>query len=158
VPAGVDDLGFLREVVRLVGAVVPVDPARRSLVGFSNGGMMASRAACGDPRTWAAVVLVSAAHVASCRPAPGGGVAVLHVHGDADGTVPWAGLSYSRFLGTGLPSVAQTDALWRRSGTSVRTVRLAGVGHGWQTAVPRRGVAYDTSTQVLAFALSHARR
>jgi polyhydroxybutyrate depolymerase len=158
VPARVDDLAFLREVVRLVGEVVPVDPARRSLVGFSNGGMMASRAACGDPRTWASVVLVSAAHVASCRPAPGGGVAVLHVHGDADSVVPWAGLSYSRFLGTGLPSVAQTDGLWRRSGASVRTVRLVGAGHGWQTAAPLRGAAYDTSASVLAFALAHARR
>lgn len=158
VPARVDDLAFLREVVRLVGAVVPVDPARRALVGFSNGGMMASRAACGDPHAWSTLVLVSAAHVASCRPAPGSRVAVLHVHGDADGVVPWAGLSYSRFLGTGLPSVAQTDALWRRTGTSVRTVRLAGAGHGWQTAAPARGAAYDTSAQVLAFALRHRRR
>jgi polyhydroxybutyrate depolymerase len=44
--AGVDDVAYLRTVVEALPQILPVDPDRIFLSGFSNGGIMTFRAAC----------------------------------------------------------------------------------------------------------------
>ncbi|MDQ6928639.1 MAG: hypothetical protein M3159_08245 [Actinomycetota bacterium] len=69
--AAVDDVGFL---TRLVDHVVDSqhDAARRRvfLVGFSNGGRMASRLSCAQPAMFAGVAIVGAMPVATCPRPP----------------------------------------------------------------------------------------
>jgi predicted esterase len=54
-----NDVGYLVDVVHAVEGSVPVDPTRVYVVGFSNGGMMALRAVCSAPETFAAAGSVS---------------------------------------------------------------------------------------------------
>lgn len=138
---GVDDVAVLTEVLRLAGRAHPVDPRRRYVTGLSNGGMMALALACARPDVVAAVLAVAAAHMTPCR--PGRGVPLMQVHGTGDSVVPYGGTAYSDFLRTRVPSVADTQNLWRRANTTplrpTAVVRLEGGPHAWPTT------SYDTT-------------
>lgn len=146
----VDDLAFLRRLVEVVSTAHPVDRTRVTAVGWSNGGMLAHRAACEAPGLFTAVAVVAGADVTG-RPCAGA-TATMVVHGLRDGVVPAAG---GAALGTVLPPLAQTVAALERRGAAggVRTVvvRLPTEGHGWPTARGTGG--YDTSRHVLDFLL-----
>lgn len=110
----IDDDGFLAQVVAQIGAIRKIDRARVYVAGFSNGGMMALRAACDRPDIFAAAVSVAGVLEAPC--APGDPVSGLLINGLRDTTVPYEGLRYSSFLRTSLASVpASAMALSRRS-------------------------------------------
>jgi poly(3-hydroxybutyrate) depolymerase len=65
-----NDVGYLVDVVHAVAASVPVDLTRVYIVGFSNGGMMALRAICSAPETFAAAGSVSGPFLgSSCQKA-----------------------------------------------------------------------------------------
>ena len=99
----VDDVGFLAHVVDLVATIRPIDRNRVYIAGFSNGGMMALKAACERPDVFAA-----AASVAGTLQTPCGGrapVSALLLNGQRDTTVPYTGSEYSRFLKTALTPV-----------------------------------------------------
>jgi polyhydroxybutyrate depolymerase len=70
--AGIDDVSFLREVVRDVLATQPdAAPHRVFLAGYSNGGRMAYRMACAAPELFSAIAAAEAVSVYPCaRPAP----------------------------------------------------------------------------------------
>ena len=146
----VDDVAFLRRVVAEVAAAHPVDRTRVTAVGWSNGGMLAHRAACEAPGLFTAVAVVAGADVTG-RPCAVA-TATMVVHGLRDGVVPAAG---GARLGTVLPPLAQTVAALERRGAAagVRTavVRLPAEGHGWPTTRTTSG--YDTSGRVLEFLL-----
>ncbi len=80
-----------------IGALFAAPPDRPAydgvvVAGFSNGGYMAYRLACDDPRVTAIVSLGGGGFIdrdPPCKPARP--VAVVHVHGDADRTVPYEG-------------------------------------------------------------------
>lgn len=84
---GVDDLGYLRSLVGSVAAATPVDRRRVYLIGFSNGAMMAYRAACELPDTFVAAGVVAGALLngVDCT---GTTVHVYLIHGTSDKTVP----------------------------------------------------------------------
>jgi polyhydroxybutyrate depolymerase len=86
----VDDVGFLDAMLDRVAAELPVDSERVYLAGFSNGGMLAYRAACelGD-RIAGIAVVAGTMNVEDC-PAPDP-VPVLAIHGSGDTVVPLAG-------------------------------------------------------------------
>jgi polyhydroxybutyrate depolymerase len=85
---GVDDVAFLESVVAAVSRGVPIDPSRVRVTGMSNGAMMAYRLAC-DSTVFTAIAPVAGTVIGDCpHPAP---VPVLHLHGTADESVPWAG-------------------------------------------------------------------
>ncbi len=86
----VDDVGFLAAMLDRVAEDVAVDPERVYLAGFSNGGMLAYRAACelGD-RVAGIAVVAGTMNVEECA-APAA-VPVLHVHGENDTVVPFGG-------------------------------------------------------------------
>jgi polyhydroxybutyrate depolymerase len=147
---GVDDVALLRRLVGEVAAVHPVDRTRVAAVGWSNGGMLAHRAACEAPGLFSAVAVVAGADVTG-RPCAGA-TATMVVHGLRDGVVPAAG---GAALGTVLPPLARTvaDLQRRAAGAGVRTavVRLPGEGHGWPST--RTSSGYDTTRHVLDFVL-----
>ena len=148
--AGVDDVSLLRRLVAEVSAVHAVDHARVTAVGWSNGGMLAHRAACEAPGLFTAVAVVAGADVTD-RPCAGA-TATMLVHGLRDTVVPPAG---GAALGTYLPPLERTVAALERRGAAsgVRTavVRLPGEGHGWPTT--RTASGYDTTRHVLDFLL-----
>jgi polyhydroxybutyrate depolymerase len=85
---GVNDVAFVRQVVATVADRLPIDPDRVYATGISNGGMLAYRLAC-DTTLFAAIGPVAATQLGPCpTPAP---TSVIHIHGTADRTVPYAG-------------------------------------------------------------------
>lgn len=84
----VDDIGFITALVRSISAALPVDPARIDVAGISNGGLLAYALAC-RTTVFAAIGGVSTTELGACAdPAP---ASVLHIHGTADHTIPYAG-------------------------------------------------------------------
>ena len=87
---GVDDVGFVLAVLDEVERDLPVDRDRVYATGISNGGMLAYRLACDASHRFAAIAPVSATLVTDgCRPTEA--VSLLHIHGLADGNVPFDG-------------------------------------------------------------------
>ncbi len=90
----VDDLGFVRALVRRFQDTHGVDPARVFATGFSNGGHMAYRLALEMPEAIRAVAAVGAnlptPDNLDCTPA-GRPVAVMILNGDADPINPFEG-------------------------------------------------------------------
>ena len=85
-----DDAGYLGGVVDDVMAAWPIDAREVRIVGHSNGGFMAYRMACERADIFTSVTsLAGDAVQVPCQPAEP--VNVLHVHGTADGTVPFSG-------------------------------------------------------------------
>ncbi len=86
----IDDVGFLHAVIAKIKTKYPVDPARIYVTGFSNGGMMAYRAACGLSDEIAAVAPVAGAlDDPDCRPARP--ISVIAFHGEWDRTILYHG-------------------------------------------------------------------
>ncbi|HEX4348679.1 MAG TPA: alpha/beta fold hydrolase, partial [Vicinamibacterales bacterium] len=88
-----DDVGFLNAVIDDIAAKSCVDLARVYSIGFSNGGMMTYRLVCQDSQRFAAAASVSGSAVVplddTC--APTHPMPLMHVHGNADPLVPYAG-------------------------------------------------------------------
>jgi polyhydroxybutyrate depolymerase len=69
--AGIDDVGFITDLVHTVLADQHDASGSVFLVGYSNGGRLAYRLACTEPHLFAAVATVEAASVFPCsKPAP----------------------------------------------------------------------------------------
>lgn len=89
---GVDDVAYLHGLVQEAIAARPIDPTRVYFFGHSNGGFMSYRIACelADEVTAIAVLAGSDSQPdTSCTPSQP--VSVLHLHGTADTTIPYAG-------------------------------------------------------------------
>jgi polyhydroxybutyrate depolymerase len=88
-----DDVGFLLAVIEDVSARRPVDAARISVVGMSNGAAMAGRLACEQPERLAAVAQVAgtAAVAVAERCRRGTALPLLSIHGTRDWAAPYAG-------------------------------------------------------------------
>ena len=119
----VDDTAFLADVVadlRARGA------GRISVVGFSNGGMMAYRFACAHPGLVDTVGVMSGTlEVPLCA----GAIRALHLHGEKDTAVPFEGEAWSERLSAYLrpvPTIAQAAP-----GSSIEVRQLRGYPHRW---------------------------
>lgn len=108
--AGADDVGFLSAVIADVSVRVKVDPARLAIGGHSNGALMAYRFACQRSDLVDVVFAVASVNLRGCTPSRP--VSLLHVHGLADTTAPYAGTTLSALTGTALPSVGQSVLDW----------------------------------------------
>ena len=136
----VDDVAFLEDVVadlRSRGA------GRISVVGFSNGGMMAYRFACARPALVDTVgVLSGTLEVPRCE----GPIRALHLHGTSDTAVPFEGTPWSERLSAYLrpvPTIAEAAP-----GSSITVRALEGYPHRW--TVP--GDAVDATREFWEFA------
>lgn len=109
----VDDVAFLAAVIDQVVRDHQGDPDRIYLTGFSNGAMLAYRAACQLADRIAAIAPVAGSLLVDCRPsAP---LSVLIVHGTADQQIPYQGGESPARADTHPrrdPPVADTTAFW----------------------------------------------
>jgi polyhydroxybutyrate depolymerase len=87
-----DDAGFIMAMIEKLKSEYNVDESRIYAIGQSNGGFMVHRLACDNSHVFAAIASLSGAVYAEpALCAATEPVSVLHVHGDADGLVPFAG-------------------------------------------------------------------
>ena len=176
---GVDDVAFLAAVIAEVKAGYAVDAARISMVGVSNGGIMAYRFGCERAELVTAIVSVAGAmRLEQCRPARP--VSLLEIHGTADRSVPFNGgavqprsaLAKEPVPSTtavvehwaaanGCPSTPETRndgpvvaTTWNncRASTTVQLLAIGGAGHTWFAPGlgPANG-AIDATTVITAF-------
>jgi polyhydroxybutyrate depolymerase len=86
----IDDVGFVVAVLDDLATDLRVDRRRVYATGLSNGGMMSYRLACDAADRFAAVAPVAATLIATdCEPTEP--ISLLHIHGLADGNVPFDG-------------------------------------------------------------------
>ena len=139
---GVDDMAYVRALVANVGTHLSVDPKRVFASGFSNGAALTQRIGCQASDLFAAIAPVSGENQfalvnGGCTPAQR--VAVLDIHGTADGCWPYAG-GTGGCIDNGLyVSVAATLADWAARngcGTSASTT-LAPIAPADGTSVVR---------------------
>ena len=93
----VDDVAYIGGLIDEAIAQRPIDPDRVYVFGHSNGGFMAYRLACERSDQVTAIAVLAGSDVADpqgCVPTQG--VSVLHLHGDADSTIAYAGGSTTR--------------------------------------------------------------
>jgi pimeloyl-ACP methyl ester carboxylesterase len=120
---GVDDVGFLE---RVIGDLRRRGAGRVSVVGFSNGGMMAYRLACERPGLVDTVGVMSGTlELPTCT----GPIRALHLHGDHDTAVPLRGDDHSAQLGAFLRDVRTIPSAAPGSSITVRV--LSPYPHRW---------------------------
>jgi polyhydroxybutyrate depolymerase len=110
---GIDDVAFVQAVLADLASVMKVDPQHVFATGFSNGAKMAYRLACELSERMAAIAAVGAAMSMSdsaCRPTQP--IAVLHIHGMADGWGPFYGGPSSHKLAGEQRSIPETIRFW----------------------------------------------
>lgn len=102
-----DDVGWLRALIAHLSERYPIDRNRVSLIGLSNGGMLAYRYACEHGDELAGIAVVAASRqVSDCH--PGAPLTVVDVHGGADGHIPYQGTPWSPVLRTAITSVEES--------------------------------------------------
>jgi polyhydroxybutyrate depolymerase len=105
---GIDDVKFITGLVDEIATRWNVDRKRIFLLGHSNGGAMSYRLACdAAPKFAAAVTLAPPFYNDTTKCNPSEPVAIRHMHGTKDETVPYEG-------GSGFPPVQQTIAAWAK--------------------------------------------
>lgn len=109
---GNDDVGYLLGLLDELETVVPIDPARITLIGHSNGGFMAHRLACDASDRIAGFISLAGANFedpgqcAATEP-----VSALQVHGTLDPTIVYGGGAF-RAWGPRYPGAEQSIGFW----------------------------------------------
>jgi polyhydroxybutyrate depolymerase len=123
--ANVDDVGFLRRVVRDEAERLRLDPARIYVTGASNGGMMTFRLLieASDLFAGGAAFIANLPEGASQLPRPARAVPLMIVNGTADPLVKWEGGLVARSEARGATlSTAATVAWWTDANRAARAV------------------------------------
>ncbi|GAC1633149.1 MAG: hypothetical protein NVS9B10_28250 [Nevskia sp.] len=125
---GIDDVAYLRALVKTLQQRYPIDPRRIYATGLSNGGMMSYRLACEASDVFAAIGVVSGAQTsAGCQPAQP--VSVIHFHGTADQNVPLAGGIGAKALDKqAKPPVMDAINFWLRADGLAATPQISARG------------------------------
>jgi polyhydroxybutyrate depolymerase len=113
VSANVDDVGFLRDVIRRVERQANIDPRRVFVTGMSNGAMMSWRMACEASDLVRAIAPVEGTdNTNTCNPARP--VPVIEFHAADDPNVPFNGGRGAGPSDTHYTSVPATQAKWAK--------------------------------------------
>jgi polyhydroxybutyrate depolymerase len=121
---GIDDVGFLMEVIEDAKKRLPIDPERIYMVGFSNGGMLALRFAAEKTGTLSALAAVAATIGSSTpgdaplwrMPDPLAPLPLIFFHGLADEAIPaQGGISPKRGGEQSFFSVDESTDFWIRN-------------------------------------------
>jgi len=155
---GVDDVGFVSDLLDHLESLVCVDQRRVYATGMSNGGFMTHRVACEISDRFAAIASVTGGNVTSgcnpSRPMP-----VLHFHGTADTTVDYAGSAASiKAWATRNGCSANTEVIYDSGpaecesyagcdgGVEVIMCTITGFGHWWPGAFGQDDGIHATDT------------
>lgn len=105
---GVNDLLFISQLIDSLKTIYNIDPNSIYSTGMSNGGFMSNFLACNLSNKIAAIAGVTGTMFSAVSPTcnPGRPVPVMHIHGTADGTVPYNG-------GSGMLAVDTLMKFWR---------------------------------------------
>jgi polyhydroxybutyrate depolymerase len=157
----VDDSAYLSSVIDQIKANYPVDPRRVYVLGHSNGGYMSYRMACDHGDQIAAIASLAGAmwqDTSKCKPK--GPVSVLEIHGTADDSVAYDGVT-----GMGAyPGAEATVADWvaidgcaAAADTSAPPLDLDDTLAGHETKVERwqKGCAMGSSVELWTIAGGH---
>ena len=106
----VDDVAFIREVIRRVERQAKIDPQRIFATGMSNGAMMSWQLACELPEIRAIAPVEGTDNTARCTPAHP--VAVIEFHAIDDPNVPFNGGIGTGPSHTDYRSVPASQAKW----------------------------------------------
>lgn len=106
----VDDVAYLRGLLREVRRDYNVDPRRIYVVGHSNGGFMAHRLACELTEIAGIVSLAGSTFMDATACTPSAPVSVLNIHGDADETIRYEGASIGNNT---YPGALETTRRWQ---------------------------------------------
>jgi polyhydroxybutyrate depolymerase len=117
--SGANDVEYVLAAIDAVAADVNVDPRRVYVVGSSSGAMMAYRLAAEHPQRFAAIAVFAGSigtrnpkGVLMQVPRAAEPVSVLHVHGRADRTVPYAGGKSVTLPGATYVGAAESVRFW----------------------------------------------
>ena len=131
--APADDLAFFRELSARTAADAGADPKHVAIAGFSNGALMASRAACDMTDQLQSVVLVSGSGprdmTQRCKPSRP--LSVMVVFGTSDLTVPYEGGQVATYAGKSRGQVAPVREVldvWRSANGCVGADAQEAVG------------------------------
>jgi polyhydroxybutyrate depolymerase len=113
----IDDVGFVRQLIKTIERRFAIDPKRIYATGISNGGHFTARLGCELSDTLAAIGTaagpIAAELLPTCKPAP---ISVVGIQGTADPLSPFgggeAGGGYALAQGGKTASAAQTMKLW----------------------------------------------
>jgi polyhydroxybutyrate depolymerase len=158
---GIDDVGFLTNMVATIEQQTSIDTDRVYVTGMSNGAMMTLRLGC-QTNLFAAIASVAGTLLTDCSHAQP--TSLLQIHGTADDRVPYNGgpgkaLSASGAPNVDGPSVPSVNSTWRAintcstptsttdgdlttqtagcpNGRTVELITIAGAGHQWPGGVP----------------------
>jgi polyhydroxybutyrate depolymerase len=151
----VDDVAYLRAVVRDVQAQYSVDSKRIYVTGHSNGGFMSHRLACDAGDVFAAIASLAGAtwkDAAHCHPSAH--LSVLEIHGDKDTVISYQGGRFNPAL-SDYPSAPDTVAEWAQlngctgpSRTAAERLDLDSQLPGSETRIDRYSQCPDTSVEL----------
>jgi polyhydroxybutyrate depolymerase len=146
----VDDVPALLALVDAIDRCAAVSAV--TVVGFSNGGLMANALACRAADRIEAIVLVASGYEGLGRCAPSRPVSVFDVHGTSDRVVGYRGLrafvaGWARRDGCAPTPTSRrepervTHVRWHgcRAGSRVEHLRVAGDTHGWPSLADANG-------------------
>jgi polyhydroxybutyrate depolymerase len=140
---GIDDVAFIRDLVRHVGADQPIDASRTFATGISNGGIMAYRLAC-ETTVFAAIGPDAATQLVDCTGAEP--ASVIAIHGLDDTRVPFGGGAGAGVGHVDGPPVQSVIDSWRLiGGCGIPTATTAGPVT-WSTATCPAGRAVELIT------------
>ena len=109
--SGVDDSGYLLDVIGQMQGQYNVDPRRIYFIGHSNGGFMSYRMACDHAETVAAIAsLAGATFLDPSDCAPAAPVHTLQIHGTSDAVIGYDGGCIP--LGGCYPGAVETTEQW----------------------------------------------
>ena len=153
---GINDVGFIRDLVTRLETQLALDPDRIYATGISNGGITAYRLAC-ETNLFAAIGPDSATMLVPCTsPSP---TSVIAIHGTADRNIRYEGGTGDGFAQVAGPAVPEVVARWRSidqcaapsssvagvvttsiagcpAGRMVELITVAGAGHQWPGGKP----------------------
>lgn len=152
---GVNDVGYISDVISTLVGQGLTTSRQVYLVGHSNGAMMAYRFACTRPDMIGGVIgLAGVLVIPSCPNSAG--VRILHVHGLEDNLVPiGGGGGGDRLAGQPFRSVQQTTDALRAGGARVEVLYVPGAEHPVESL--EAGLRADRGTGIAALVGSFVR-
>lgn len=162
---GVDDVGFVSDLIDVLEVQLCVDSKRVFATGMSNGGFLSHRLGCELATRVAAIAPVAGVlGVTTCSPTRA--VPVMEFHGTADPLVPYEGDPAEGFISvpstfsgwatrdacTGSPATTYDDGDTQcatyescADGATVTLCTVTGGGHTWPGGLPVPALGYTTT-------------